>query len=124
MTARSDRDAARQAGPDDPLSSFHPLIRQWFLSSVGSPTEVQAGAWPVIARGGHALISAPTGTGKTLAAFLWGINQLVTGALPGGKVRILYVSPLKALNNDIQRNLLAPLAALEAAFREAGQDFP
>jgi ATP-dependent Lhr-like helicase len=106
------------------LLPFHPLIRDWFLSSVGAPTEVQARAWPVIARGGHALVSAPTGTGKTLAAFLWGINQLVTGSLQTGKVRILYVSPLKALNNDIQRNLFAPLAGLEAAFQAAGQAFP
>ena len=106
------------------LHSFHPLIRQWFLSSVGRPTEVQARAWPVIARGAHALVSAPTGTGKTLAAFLWGINQLAVGALRTGKVRILYVSPLKALNNDIQRNLLAPLAALETVFRESGETLP
>ncbi len=106
------------------LQLFHPLIRQWFLSSVGTPTEVQARAWPVIARGAHALVSAPTGTGKTLAAFLWGINQLAVGALRTGKVRILYVSPLKALNNDIQRNLLAPLAALETVFRQAGENLP
>jgi ATP-dependent Lhr-like helicase len=78
----------------------------------------------VIARGAHALVSAPTGTGKTLAAFLWGINQLVTGSLRTGKVRILYVSPLKALNNDIQRNLLAPLSALESVFRQAGEALP
>jgi len=124
MTAEPARDGDPAAGPDDALASFHPLIRAWFLSSVGQPTEVQAGAWPVIAGGAHALISAPTGTGKTLAAFLWGINELATGALAAGKVRILYVSPLKALNNDIQRNLLAPLAALEAAFAAAGEAFP
>jgi len=106
------------------LLPFHPLIREWFLSSVGRPTEVQARAWPVIARGAHALVSAPTGTGKTLAAFLWGINQLATGSLKTGKVRILYVSPLKALNNDIQRNLLAPLSALEDVFRQAGEALP
>ncbi len=106
------------------LALFLPVIRRWFLSSVGRPTEVQEQAWPVIARGGHVLVSAPTGTGKTLAAFLWGINQLATGALLPGKVRILYVSPLKALNNDIQRNLLAPLAELEACFREAGAAMP
>ena len=91
---------------------------------MGEPTEVQERAWPAIARGDHVLVSAPTGTGKTLAAFLWGIDRLVTGAWPAGKVRILYVSPLKALNADIQRNLLAPLAALEARFREAGESFP
>jgi ATP-dependent Lhr-like helicase len=106
------------------LDGFHPLIRRWFLSSVGTPTEVQARAWPLIARGAHALVSAPTGTGKTFTAFLWGINQLATGALGAGKVRILYISPLKALNNDIQRNLLAPLASLETIFREAGEVLP
>jgi superfamily II DNA/RNA helicase len=85
---------------------------------------VQERAWPLIARGAHVLVSAPTGTGKTLAAFLWGIDRLVTGALSPGTVRILYVSPLKALNNDIERNLLAPLAALRATFAEAGEPFP
>ncbi len=102
------------------LAGFHPVISRWFLEAVGRPTEVQELAWPAIARGEHVLVSAPTGTGKTLAAFLWGINSLVTGALKPGKVRILYISPLKALNNDIQRNLLAPLAALGEAFRAAG----
>ena len=108
----------------DVLSLFHPLIRAWFLESVGVPTEVQAQAWPAIARGSHVLVSAPTGTGKTLAAFLWGINQLATGAVRTGKVRILYISPLKALNNDIQRNLLSPLAALAEVFHAAGQELP
>ncbi|MGA2977393.1 MAG: DEAD/DEAH box helicase [Spirochaetia bacterium] len=108
----------------DPLVPFHPLIREWFQRSLGAPTEVQAQAWPVIARGEHVLVSAPTGTGKTLAALLWGINQLATGALPSGKVRILYVSPLKALNNDIQRNLLLPLAELAVVFQRAGQALP
>ncbi len=70
------------------------------------------------------LVTAPTGCGKTLAAFLWGINQLITGALPGGKVRVLYVSPLKALNNDVQRNLLRPLRELRDYFTVAGEAFP
>jgi ATP-dependent Lhr-like helicase len=108
----------------DVLLLFHPLIREWFLSAVGTPTEVQEKSWPAIARGAHVLVSAPTGTGKTLAAFLWGINQLVSGALRTGKVRILYISPLKALNNDIQRNLLSPLEQLGKVFRTAGQAFP
>ncbi len=106
------------------LSLFHPLIRAWFLRSVGRPTEVQERAWPEIARGSHVLVSAPTGTGKTFAAFLWGINQLATGVLSPGKVRILYVSPLKALNNDIQRNLLSPLQELAAVFQQAGHSLP
>jgi ATP-dependent helicase Lhr and Lhr-like helicase len=111
-------------GTEGALSLFHPLIRSWFLESVGTPTEVQERAWPEIARGAHVLVSAPTGTGKTLTAFLWGINQLATGVLSPGKVRILYVSPLKALNNDIQRNLLSPLQQLTAVFHEAGQPLP
>ena len=103
------------------LEVFHPLIRRWFEETLGTPTEVQAEAWPRIAGGEHLLISAPTGTGKTLTAFLWALHQLLTGDWPGGRVRVLYVSPLKALNNDIQRNLLGPLAALEAAFDRAGE---
>lgn len=112
------------AAPGDALSIFHPLVRAWFTEEVGAPTEVQQRAWPGIASGSHVLVSAPTGTGKTLAAFLWGIDRLATGVWPAGKVRILYVSPLKALNADIQRNLLAPLAALEARFQAAGVPFP
>jgi len=108
----------------DVLSLFHPLVAQWFSRAVGKPTEVQAAAWPAIAAGAHALVSAPTGTGKTLAAFLWGIDRLITGAWACGKVRILYVSPLKALNNDIQRNLLTPLAGLAEHFSRAGSAFP
>jgi len=111
----------------DPLSLFHPLVRRWFEERVGVPTDVQARAWPEIAAGRHVLVSAPTGSGKTLTAFLWAINQLVTGALErgsaAGAIRVLYVSPLKALNNDIRRNLLRPLAELKEAFERAGQEF-
>ena len=101
----------------DALELFHPVIRQWFAERVGEPTEVQRLAWPRIAAGEHVLVTAPTGSGKTLAAFLWAIDRLLTGALPGGDVRVLYVSPLQALNNDIRRNLLAPLEELRAALR-------
>ncbi len=106
------------------LSLFHERIRQWFSEKVGTPTDIQEKAWPEIARGRHVLVTAPTGCGKTLAAFLWGLNQLITGALPCGKVRILYVSPLKALNNDVQRNLLKPLRELRDYFTLAGEVFP
>jgi ATP-dependent helicase Lhr and Lhr-like helicase len=85
---------------------------------------VQEKAWPEISRGAHVLVAAPTGTGKTLAAFLWGLDQLARGSWAPGKVRILYVSPLKALNNDIQKNLLEPLAGLDRVFREAGRSLP
>ncbi len=106
------------------LAAFHPLIAQWFRARVGAPTDVQATAWPKIAGGEHVLVTAPTGSGKTLTAFLWALNALVTGATPPGACRVLYISPLKALNNDIQRNLLTPLAELRQVFTHAGEPFP
>ena len=106
------------------LSSFHPLIQRWFSEKVGAPTDIQEKTWPEIAGGSHVLVTAPTGCGKTLAAFLWGLNQLIIGAWPLGKVRVLYVSPLKALNNDVQRNLLKPLSELKETFSKAGEPFP
>ena len=95
-----------------PLALFHPMIQRWFASRHASPTSVQAESWPVIAKGGHALITAPTGSGKTLTAFLWSINRFLTGELTTGQTRVVYVSPLKALNNDIRVNLTEPLTAL------------
>ena len=106
------------------LSCFHPLVRDWFLRKYGGPTEVQAKAWPLIAKGNHLLVNAPTGSGKTLCGFLWGLNNLITGAWPIGRTSLLYVSPLKALNNDIRVNLIKPLKELEAVFTEAGAEFP
>ncbi|MBN2075278.1 MAG: DEAD/DEAH box helicase [Dehalococcoidales bacterium] len=106
------------------LSRFHPNIAQWFLEKIGQPTEVQEESWQRISDGEHVLITAPTGSGKTLAAFLWEINQLVTGRFPTGHTSILYISPLKALNNDVQRNLLDPLKELRDTFRKSGMDFP
>ena len=110
--------------PASPLSVFHPLVEQWFRENFGAPTDIQAKAWPEIIRGRNVLVTAPTGSGKTLAAFLWSFHQLITGAWPGGKVRLLYVSPLKALNNDVQRNVLGPLADLKQVFERAGAPFP
>ncbi len=81
-------------------------------------------AWPKICEGENVLITAPTGSGKTHTAFLWSLNRFATGDLETGRTRVLYISPLKALNNDIQRNLLAPLAELEAAFTKQGESFP
>ncbi len=99
----------------DPVwSLFDPLIARWFTTQVGPMTQVQAQAWPVIAGGQNALITAPTGSGKTLSAFLFALNQLLTGVWEGGKTRVLYISPLKALNQDIARNLETPLAQIEA----------
>ena len=106
------------------LDRFHPLIRKWFRSRIGTPTDIQSRAWLEIIKGRHVLATAPTGSGKTLTAFLWAINQLVTGAWGRGQTRVLYVSPLKALNNDIRRNLLAPLEELKSYFQAAGADFP
>ena len=105
----------------EPLSLFHPVIAPWFADSYGEPTDIQHRAWQRIAAGEHLLVTAPTGSGKTLTAFLWALNQLLTGAWEGGRTRVLYISPLRALNNDIQRNLLAPLAELEAAFIDADE---
>ncbi|ALO45091.1 DEAD/DEAH box helicase [Pseudohongiella spirulinae] len=98
------------------LSSFHPASRAWFEAVLGQPTPAQAEAWPAIQAGKHTLIAAPTGSGKTLAAFYAAIDQLVQEAqqapLPD-QTRILYISPLKALSNDIERNLQQPLAGIE-----------
>jgi ATP-dependent Lhr-like helicase len=95
-----------------PLSQFTPTVRDWFASAFEGPTEVQAQAWPAIATGEHVLISAPTGSGKTLAAFLWGLDQL--SREPAAHTRLVYVSPLKALAYDIDRNLRAPLRGIGA----------
>ena len=109
------------------LRRFHPIVRDWFRETLGTPSAPQREGWPAIADGEHTLILAPTGTGKTLAAFLWELNALsVAGAsepLPNA-VQLLYVSPLKALNNDIQRNLEGPLAELRQRFGAAGERFP
>jgi ATP-dependent helicase Lhr and Lhr-like helicase len=108
----------------DVLAPFHPLIREWFATELGQPTDVQAKAWPEIAAGRHVLATAPTGSGKTLTAFLWALNQLISGEWELGQTRVLYISPLKALNNDIQRNLIHPLEALKNKWEEAGEEFP
>src|SRR6476469_8692084 len=109
------------------LKPFHPIVRACFRETLGAPSAPQREGWPAIATGASTLILAPTGTGKTLTAFLWELNQLI---VDGGKeplpnaVQILYVSPLKALNNDIQRNLERPLAELRERFEAAGKAFP
>lgn len=108
----------------DPLTLFHPLVREWFASAYGKPTDIQSRAWPLIAAGKHVLLTAPTGSGKTLTAFLWALDRFASGAWAPGATRILYVSPLKALNNDIRLNLLGPLEALRLRFAEAGVPFP
>jgi len=103
---------------------FHPVTRRWFEERFGAPTEVQARVWPLWAAGSHVLATAPTGSGKTLAAFLGALDRLLTGAWAPGGVRVLYLSPLKALNNDIERNLRQPLAELRARFEAEGLPVP
>ena len=103
---------------------FHPLIVKWFKESVGNPTDIQKKSWPEIASGNNVLITAPTGSGKTLTAFLWAINRLITGEWETGTTRVLYVSPLKALNNDIKQNLIKPLDELNSLFESEGEAFP
>ena len=97
------------------LSVFSPRTREWFERAFAAPTPAQERGWPAIASGEHTLIQAPTGSGKTLAAFLYGIDQLLPN--PGAGLRLLYVSPLKALNYDIERNLRGPLAGLQSELR-------
>ena len=96
----------------DPLHLFHPAVAGWFRSTFAAPSPAQREAWPAIKAGRHTLIAAPTGSGKTLAAFLCAIDELArdaeAGSLPD-ETRVVYVSPLKALSNDIERNLQAPL---------------
>jgi len=104
-------------------SHFHPAVKAWFDASFPSATPAQAAAWPAIASGSHALIAAPTGSGKTLAAFLSAIDALVHEGVEGrleDSTRVVYVSPLKALSNDIQRNLEQPLAGIGAQLTRLG----
>jgi ATP-dependent helicase Lhr and Lhr-like helicase len=97
----------------EPLAAFSPRTRDWFQASFEAPTPAQARGWPAIASGANTLICAPTGSGKTLAAFLWGIDRLAgEPERLGSGVRIVYVSPLKALSYDIERNLRAPLRGI------------
>ncbi len=109
---------------DEALSSFHPLVREWFSARYGDPTPVQAAAWPLIAAGGHVLALAPTGSGKTLTAFLGAVSRIASGDYPADSLSVLYVSPLKALGEDVRRNLETPIAELETLFRSRGEAWP
>ncbi|MDB5859819.1 MAG: box helicase, partial [Ramlibacter sp.] len=106
-----------------PQLPFHPAVSTWLEGRFGGPTEVQAEAWAVTSQRRHALIAAPTGSGKTLAAFLSAIDELVREGLDKGlsdEVHVLYVSPLKALSNDIRKNLQEPLAGIQAGLVAMG----
>lgn len=97
----------------DALAGFHPTVARWFRERIGDPSPAQEEGWPRIRSGAHTLIAAPTGSGKTLAAFLWALDGLLRqGADLPDATQVLYVSPLKALSNDVQKNLQAPLAEL------------
>ena len=111
-----------------PVSTFHPLIQKWFASRFDAPTQPQAQGWPAIAAGDHTLIAAPTGSGKTLTAFLAVIDRLLCEGLENGglddTVRVVYVSPLRALSNDMHRNLELPLEEILELGRQEGYDMP
>src|SRR5271165_3866608 len=110
----------------DPFACFHPVTAAWFKAVFDAPTAPQRMGWPVIARGENALILAPTGTGKTLAAFLWCLDRLMLHPRPVDRkkgTRIVYVSPLKALAVDVERNLRSPLAGIANMARRRGVAF-
>ena len=115
-------------GPAPPRSAavlgrFSPATRDWFSGAFGAPTAAQAGAWDAVADGEHALVVAPTGSGKTLAAFLWALDRLAGSPPPQEatrRCRVLYVSPMKALTVDVQRNLRSPLAGIRQASHRLG----
>ncbi len=104
---------------------FHPLLAGWFEDQFAAPTDIQRSGWAAIREGDDTLVAAPTGSGKTLAAFLWAINELVAESAGGrleDRVHVLYVSPLKALGNDIEKNLSVPLAAIAERAAAEGLD--
>src|ERR1700730_12973117 len=119
----SDRAAAANAAPE--LDLFHPAVRKWFAAVFPGATRPQFLGWPAIARGESTLILAPTGTGKTLAAFLWCINRLMFAPTPAEaeRCRVVYISPIKALAVDIERNLRAPLVGIAQAAARRGAEF-
>jgi ATP-dependent Lhr-like helicase len=105
---------AKASTESDPMAPFSAPVRRWFEASFEGPTPAQTGGWEAISSGAHTLICAPTGSGKTLASFLWGIDKLARSPGLGTGVKLVYVSPLKALSYDIERNLRAPLRGIGA----------
>src|SRR5690349_24897846 len=106
-----------------PLSGFHPAVAQWFGARFSGPTEPQRRAWPLIQEGRDVLIAAPTGAGKTFAAFLAAIDALLRQGLAGtltDETQVVYVSPLKALSNDVQKNLSEPPAEIAQSAAQLG----
>ena len=123
--ARS-REAKPEQHPEpEPLSLFHPAVRGWFEAVFDRATTPQRLGWPAIAAGNSSLILAPTGTGKTLAAFLWCLNRIMFSPTPeeAQRCRILYISPIKALAVDVERNLRAPLVGIAQEARRIHAEF-
>jgi ATP-dependent helicase Lhr and Lhr-like helicase len=110
----------------DALDRFSPATREWFAGAFREPTAAQAGAWDAISSGSHALVVAPTGSGKTLAAFLWSIDRLLSAPAvpPKQRTRVLYISPLKALGVDVERNLRSPLVGVTQTAKRLGLPAP
>ncbi|WP_323794016.1 DEAD/DEAH box helicase, partial [Nocardioides sp.] len=111
----------------DPLAAFSEPTRTWFAAAFAAPTPAQAGAWAAIGEGKHALVVAPTGSGKTLSAFLASIDRLLSSEPPKDKIRrtrVLYISPLKALGVDVERNLRAPLTGIKHTADRLGTVLP
>src|SRR6185295_12119409 len=109
------------------LSGFHPIVSQWFEDTLGKPTSAQERGWTAIGERRHTLIAAPTGSGKTLAAFLSAIDELIREGLDRplpDEVRVLYVSPLKALSADIHKNLAEPIRGIRERAETAGLGAP
>src|SRR5262245_33037484 len=117
----------QELGEAVPLESFHPIIREWFVGRYRQPTDAQRLGWPEIQRRLDTLIAAPTGSGKTLTAFLASLDQLLQRAISGelrDQTYVVYVSPLRALSNDIQRNLQEPLAEILQLARDSQPECP
>ncbi len=127
MADVSETDGDGALSGEDVLARFSPATRAWFTGAFAAPTPAQVGAWDAVSRGDHALVVAPTGSGKTLSAFLWALDRVASSlppAEPLRRCRVLYVSPLKALAVDVERNLRAPLTGIRHAASRLGLPVP
>src|SRR5690349_20722752 len=124
-SSRGGKNSADPTPTEDTLHLFHPAVREWFAETFGAPTMPQQLAWPPISRGESTLLLSPTGSGKTLAAFLWCLERVMFSPVPplAERCRALYISPLKALAVDVERNLRAPLEGIAAMAARRGESF-